>query len=66
MMDAASPCISVCRMDDATGWCIGCSRTLEEIATWRELDETAKARVLIALSLRRERQTASPFTEAER
>ena len=65
-MDTDSPCISVCRMDHATGWCIGCSRTLEEIATWRDLDESAKARVLIALPLRRERQTASPFAGAER
>ena len=65
-MDAASPCISVCRLDDATGWCIGCNRTLQEIAAWRDMDETAKARVLAALRLRRERQTASQFTEAER
>ena len=30
----ASPCISVCRMDAATGWCVGCFRTLDEIAGW--------------------------------
>ena len=29
-----SPCISVCRMDAATGWCEGCWRTLDEIAAW--------------------------------
>lgn len=29
-----SPCISVCRMDPATGWCEGCLRTLDEIAGW--------------------------------
>jgi uncharacterized protein len=29
-----SPCISVCRMDAATGWCEGCFRTLDEIASW--------------------------------
>lgn len=65
-MDTASPCISVCRMDYATGWCIGCSRTLEEIASWRDLDETAKARVLTALPMRRDQQIASELTEAER
>jgi predicted Fe-S protein YdhL (DUF1289 family) len=31
---APSPCISVCRMDAATGWCEGCFRTLDEIAAW--------------------------------
>jgi uncharacterized protein len=29
-----SPCISVCRMDAATGLCEGCFRTLDEIAAW--------------------------------
>jgi predicted Fe-S protein YdhL (DUF1289 family) len=29
-----SPCISVCRMDAATGLCEGCFRTLDEIASW--------------------------------
>jgi predicted Fe-S protein YdhL (DUF1289 family) len=29
-----SPCISVCRMDRATGLCEGCFRTLDEIAEW--------------------------------
>ena len=27
-----SPCVSICVMDAATGWCIGCGRTLAEIA----------------------------------
>ena len=27
-----SPCINVCRMDERTGWCEGCQRTLTEIA----------------------------------
>ena len=31
---APSPCISVCRMDAATGLCEGCFRTLDEIAAW--------------------------------
>lgn len=65
-MNVASPCVGVCRIDDSTGCCVGCSRTLEEIATWRDLDEPAKARVLVALAMRREQQTSNLFTEAER
>ncbi len=30
----ASPCIGVCRLDPATGYCEGCGRTGEEIAAW--------------------------------
>jgi predicted Fe-S protein YdhL (DUF1289 family) len=34
----SSPCISVCRMDARTGWCVGCLRRLEEIARWSSLN----------------------------
>ncbi len=49
----ASPCIDVCRMDDATGWCAGCLRTLDEIAAWSSLDDEGKRLVLAALTARR-------------
>lgn len=29
-----SPCISVCRIDESSGLCEGCFRTLDEIARW--------------------------------
>ena len=29
-----SPCIDVCTMDERTGLCAGCYRTLGEIAQW--------------------------------
>ncbi len=36
-----SPCISVCRIDEASGYCAGCYRTLAEIAGWGMMtDET--------------------------
>jgi uncharacterized protein len=41
----ASPCISVCRMDAATGWCEGCLRTIDEIAGWSLFDDDAKRAV---------------------
>ena len=40
--DVPSPCISVCQMDEATGWCNGCWRTLDEIAHWAVLDAPEK------------------------
>ena len=30
----ASPCVNVCQMDAATGWCRGCGRTIPEIMNW--------------------------------
>lgn len=29
-----SPCISVCQMDNRTGYCVGCLRTIDEIRDW--------------------------------
>lgn len=50
---AASPCINVCQMDEASGWCRGCLRTLDEIAFWSVLDEDDKQAVLALLPQRR-------------
>lgn len=40
-----SPCVSVCRMDAATGLCEGCLRTLEEIAAWGAMGDDDKRAV---------------------
>ncbi|MEK0418132.1 MAG: hypothetical protein RI949_2138 [Pseudomonadota bacterium] len=48
-----SPCTSVCRMDPTTGWCLGCARTLPEIAAWAGLDDEAKRQVWALLPERR-------------
>jgi uncharacterized protein len=49
----ASPCINICRMDAATGWCEGCLRTLDEIATWGGQDDATRQAVLQRLPARR-------------
>ena len=48
-----SPCNSICRMDEPTGWCQGCARTLPEIAAWAGLNEADKRRVWALLPERR-------------
>ncbi|MEO8305257.1 MAG: DUF1289 domain-containing protein [Betaproteobacteria bacterium] len=53
--EVASPCISVCVMDAAGEVCIGCCRTLDEIAAWSVLDAAAKRAVVAALPARRAR-----------
>jgi predicted Fe-S protein YdhL (DUF1289 family) len=47
-----SPCVSVCRIDAATGWCEGCDRTIDEIARWSSLDEAGKLAVWAELKRR--------------
>lgn len=52
----ASPCISVCAMDDVSGLCIGCYRTLDEIQGWWDLGNTQKKTIMEAVSQRAEAQ----------
>ncbi len=70
---ARSPCINVCRMDAATGWCEGCLRTLDEIAAWGQQGEAERCQVLARLPARRLRwaalhppaAAATPFTPTD-
>ena len=66
-LPVASPCISVCRMDADTALCVGCLRTIEEIATWGALDDDARKSVLADVARRRARIAAvEPVPDAER
>ena len=53
--ETQSPCIGVCSMDDSTGLCQGCYRTMDEIQQWWDLDNTQK-QVVIDLAGEREAQ----------
>ena len=48
-----SPCINVCRMDPKTSLCIGCARTLDEIAGWSQVSNAQRLAVLQQLPARR-------------
>jgi prolyl-tRNA editing enzyme YbaK/EbsC (Cys-tRNA(Pro) deacylase)/predicted Fe-S protein YdhL (DUF1289 family) len=37
-----SPCVSVCRMDEAAGLCLGCLRSIEEIVVWSQVDDAGR------------------------
>ena len=48
-----SPCVAICRMDESTGWCVGCQRTIDEIAVWGVLDDEEKREVWRLIEQRR-------------
>jgi uncharacterized protein len=63
-MDAASssprpaittPCIKVCVVDGTSGLCLGCFRTMGEIAKWSCFSEAERAVLMAALPARRRR-----------
>jgi len=55
---AESPCVGICQLDGATGYCVGCARTGEEIGAWAGMSDEERQRVLDALEQRRQRLEA--------
>lgn len=58
-----TPCIKVCVVEPASGLCIGCGRTMQEIGAWAGLSPHRRREVMAALParldwLRRERPQA--------
>jgi uncharacterized protein len=47
-----SPCVDVCRLD-AQGLCVGCRRTLSEIAEWSSASEARQREILRDLAHRK-------------
>ncbi|MGN6514701.1 MAG: DUF1289 domain-containing protein [Rhizomicrobium sp.] len=45
----SSPCIKTCTMDAASRLCLGCGRSLEEIARWGSLSEAERLEIMRAL-----------------
>jgi predicted Fe-S protein YdhL (DUF1289 family) len=47
-----SPCTAVCQIDEASSWCMGCGRSLREIAQWPTASVAQKRAILAGLSAR--------------
>ena len=47
-----SPCTKICVMDADNRYCLGCRRTLGEIAHWGQMTEEQQAAVLAQLASR--------------
>ncbi len=65
-MSLPPPCIDVCQMDPATGWCRGCLRTIDEIVAWGRLDDDGKQRVWALLPARRASLGRAPAPASDR
>ncbi|UIJ45019.1 DUF1289 domain-containing protein [Sphingomonas cannabina] len=61
-----SPCINVCVLDPATGWCLGCGRSGDEVEEWSSITDARRQAILDRLPARLEalrngsRPTRSP------
>jgi len=52
-MSIETPCTKVCAVDPVTRLCIGCGRTLDEIARWSAFTDGERARIMTELTRRR-------------
>jgi predicted Fe-S protein YdhL (DUF1289 family) len=57
-----SPCNSVCRMDAQGVYCVGCFRTLDEIAGWASFDDARRRLIWAQLSERRMQAAQAAWT----
>jgi predicted Fe-S protein YdhL (DUF1289 family) len=51
----ATPCVKVCVVDGESGLCLGCFRTLPEVAGWGRLGDAERDAIMAELPSRRGR-----------
>jgi uncharacterized protein len=54
--DIESPCVNICTFEPVRGICLGCGRTLDEIAAWASLSGEERRRIMAELPGRLERR----------
>lgn len=47
-----SPCVNICTLDARTRTCLGCGRTIDEIARWSTMTPADRSRVMSELPAR--------------
>jgi len=49
MSPIETPCIKVCTLDGQRRLCVGCGRTIDEIARWSAMSDAERRRIMDAL-----------------
>jgi predicted Fe-S protein YdhL (DUF1289 family) len=47
-----SPCVKICTLDARSGLCLGCGRSIDEIARWSAMSAAERAQVTSKLPAR--------------
>lgn len=50
-----TPCINICLLDEETGLCLGCGRSIREIAGWTSMSDAERRAVMAELPARKAR-----------
>ena len=54
-----TPCVQVCVVDGDSGLCLGCHRTVDEIARWTRFSDAERDQLMAELPARRGRIAAA-------
>jgi uncharacterized protein len=46
MTEVYSPCVDICDVDETCTYCIGCGRSLDEIAAWLSVSDADRRAIL--------------------
>jgi uncharacterized protein len=60
----ASPCLQICMVDGRSRHCVGCYRTLPEIARWSRMTDAERDEIMQALPARGEKIRAEVATRS--
>ncbi len=55
-----TPCVKICTLDARSGMCLGCGRTIDEIARWTAMGDAERARLIGQLPARLAAANAKP------
>jgi uncharacterized protein len=66
MSAVESPCILICSIDIATGYCHGCGRTRDEIASWMVFSPEERRDIMAGLPARLDTVERKPRRETRR
>ena len=45
----STPCVNICVIDPLSTLCVGCGRSVEEIAGWRDMSERRRRAIMAGL-----------------
>ena len=65
-MSLETPCIAVCQMDPRTNLCLGCGRTLPEIARWSGMAAAERRAIMAQLPARMAEAGLQPMEPRKR
>ena len=60
-----TPCVDICLLDPEAGLCLGCGRSIHEIAGWAAMSDGERRAIMVELPRRMQRLKAARVRASE-